>query len=235
MVLTGSRNLLYISITQEAFKNPRVCSQSPRLIWSLPASLISYPYPSSLCLVTGASYYSWNTPCSLLPQSLCICWLLLPGIIFPPHLAFSSERWLIISLVTFPWPNRLHEDRCYTLSQDCLTVFQYSCCCVQLCAHSSGWLMVPFPTRLKAAWASFALVTSVLSRIAFRYPINFCQVNEWIMNCHEEVWVVLWDRLDIKEITHLSDDYFPVFPLFFSSLLHVSPVSYKSHKGIDYY
>ena len=86
--------------------------QSPHLIWPLP-SLCSLPHPSSLHLVTGASFCSWNTPCSLLPWGLCIFWLPLPGF-FPSWTVYldpsgSSKRSHHAFLI-FPSPKVLHED-----------------------------------------------------------------------------------------------------------------------------
>ena len=86
--------------------------QSPHLIWPLPG-LCSLPHSSSLHLVTGASFCSWSTPCSLLPWGLCIFWLPLPGF-FPSWTVYldpsgSSKRSHHTFLI-FPSPKVLHED-----------------------------------------------------------------------------------------------------------------------------
>ena len=87
-------------------------SQSPHLLWSLP-SLCSLPHPSSLHLVTGASFCSWNTQWSLLPQDLCIFWLPLPEF-FPSWIVYldpsGSSKRFHHTLVIFPSPKILHED-----------------------------------------------------------------------------------------------------------------------------
>lgn len=79
MVFTASRNLLYVRITQEALNSPNACLASESSSDLASAQSMFLPHPSSLHLVTGASFCSWNTPCSLLPWGLCIFWLPLPG------------------------------------------------------------------------------------------------------------------------------------------------------------
>ena len=113
MVLTGSKNLLCVRITQGALKSPNACLASKSSSDMASAQSLFPASPSSLHLVTGASFCSWNTPCSLLPQGLCIFWLPLPGF-FPSWIVYldpsGSSKRSHHTLVIFPSPKVLHED-----------------------------------------------------------------------------------------------------------------------------
>ena len=72
------------------------------------------------------------------------------------------------------------------------------------------------------------------AELLFRHTINFCQVNEWIMNCCEEVWVV-----SVRQIRHKGNNaftwwLFPSGPFIFL----YPPTSFanflQDSQGIDY-
>ena len=72
------------------------------------------------------------------------------------------------------------------------------------------------------------------TELLFRHSINFFQVNEWIMNCCEKVWVVSVRQVRHKGNNGLTWWLFPIGPFIFL----YPPTSFASFlqdsQGVDY-